>query len=194
MSTFEIGLDAWIIQDGNYPDFKTGTIVPFAVEAVLTRLDAGAENRQYLTPKGHGRYDFAGRITYMHEDVYGLDLGALQTYTSPRAEIDPRGGRSDWEWIEGELLLGVDPFFYAQEYWDLPNMPALIYPWQIEAIDSETTPWQLTTDSHGGVIQSRVEGERSFRRVGATDAWKDDDGNAHYVLHCRATGEPVLRA
>jgi hypothetical protein len=34
-SIWNIGLSAWIIQDGNYPDFAVGTPVEFAVEFYL---------------------------------------------------------------------------------------------------------------------------------------------------------------
>jgi hypothetical protein len=40
MKGWSIGIEAWVIEDGNYPDFQSGTIAEFAVEFYMSEWDA----------------------------------------------------------------------------------------------------------------------------------------------------------
>jgi hypothetical protein len=58
-STWDIGLAAWIIQDGNYPDFEAGQTAEFAVvfwvaEGIPTPVSDRSVSARNLE---HGLYD-----------------------------------------------------------------------------------------------------------------------------------------
>jgi hypothetical protein len=91
-------------------------------------------------------------------------------------------------WIEGEVYLGIDPFFYFEDLHALPGMPALQYEWNIRSIFLETTSWLSVKDETGRTIRTRDEQHESFIEVAETNAWDDDGGNGHYVLECERVG------
>jgi hypothetical protein len=37
----------------------------------------------------------------------------------------------------------------------------------------------------------RHPNRRALEPVAETDAWEDDQGNAHYILHCEQIGDPT---
>jgi hypothetical protein len=61
-------------------------------------------------------------------------------------------------------------------------MPNLLRGWLVRRIFLETTPWKESTDAGGQNVITRANVPRSFVEVPRTDAWKDDGGQAHYVL------------
>ena len=88
------------------------------------------------------------------------------------------------EYAAGELYLGVDPFFWSETHakrWGAPN---LFYDWHVEEVLLETTPWIESLDDQGRKVRRRDEVAQSFAAVARTNAFEDDDGNAHYVLRC----------
>src|SRR5206468_320386 len=86
--------------------------------------------------------------------------------------------------VEGELYLGVDPFTYKESLWSITGMPSLFRTFRIESILLETTPW--IAGYHGATATLIRDNRReSFIEVPRTDAWRDDDKNAHYVLRCK---------
>jgi hypothetical protein len=87
-------------------------------------------------------------------------------------------------WVEAEIYLGIDPFFYFEELDSLPGMPALQYEWRIGGISLETTPWLSRQDDTGRTFMTRDEQRESFREVPATNAWDDDQGHGDYILAC----------
>ena len=48
-----------------------------------------------------------------------------------------------------------------------------------------------TTDENGRTLTKRDEQKESFTEVAETDAWRDDNGHANYILKCvRISGPP----
>jgi hypothetical protein len=64
-------------------------------------------------------------------------------------------------------------------------MPDLFFDWLVTEIRLETTPWKEVNDSAGRVVRTRDETRTSYVEVPATNAWNDDSGHAHYILHCK---------
>ena len=89
--------------------------------------------------------------------------------------------------MEGEIFFGIDPFMYFERLKNLTGMPDMTYDFRVEQILLETTPWLTRTDEEGRTVIERDEQNESFREVPETDAWRDDDGRAHYVLKCVPT-------
>ena len=178
MNTLQIGLDAWIIQDGNYPDFFVNQEVSFALEFHPHSLRPSSDGLRSFTLTDHALYSVHGSIDFIHKETWVIDIGILAYADGaiPEEFCSPR-------WIDGELYLSVDPFFYFESLKNLPGIPALTYRWRIQNIKLETTPW-IKTERHW----TRDSNKTSFRDVSKTDAWNDDEGHAHYLLESECLG------
>jgi hypothetical protein len=111
--------------------------------------------------------------------VWVLDAGFLAYQESQPPRFAKKGA-----WVSGEIYLGIDSFMYFEGLKNIIGMPALTYNFRIGQILLETTPWLTTTDESGRTMMLRDEQNESHRKVAETDAWNDDNGDAHYVLEC----------
>ncbi|HEX4959570.1 MAG TPA: hypothetical protein VF173_01930 [Thermoanaerobaculia bacterium] len=177
--TLSIGLASWIIQDGNYPDFEAGRQYRFALEFFPTTVAPSQNRTRYLEPRDGCDYAFGGQVVIVWPEVAVVDVGLL-IYHEGRVDGLPPVG----EYAAGELYLGVDPFFWSETHCKRWGAPNLFYDWHIEEVLLETTPWVVSLDDQGRKVRRRAEVAQSFAAVGRTNAFEDDDGNAHYVLRC----------
>ena len=92
------------------------------------------------------------------------------------------GGEQGGDFVE--VYLGIDPFFYFERLYTLPEIPPLIYSWRINSIGQQTAPFIETREPSGQKVMIRDEKKLGYKAIGKTDAWKDDGGNAEYVLNC----------
>jgi hypothetical protein len=174
--TWAIHLDSWIIQDGNYDDFSRGQDAAFAVEFYpdeLVVVSAGDRTASHL---GGNRYHIEGEVAFASQGAWVLDCG-LRIYQQEPPPARVVQGMS----VRGEVVLGVDPFFYFEELAKLPGMPPLVYGWHIERIERDMAPWIEVAS--GGF--ERDPSRPGWNDVEATDAWNDDGGLASYLLHAR---------
>jgi hypothetical protein len=183
-----VGLDSWIIQDGNYDDFVQGQHYAFALEfwapnpLVVGHPDMG-EPHHAMTWLRDSTYAVMGRVGFVSEGWWVLDVG-IPIYSDQIAAPGPVGTT-----LCGEIYLGVDHFSYFERLARESDAPALIFDWRIEAIELDTTPRVETKPRYVERDQSR----QSWRSVQQTDAWSDDDGLASYVFTCkRLSDEPRL--
>lgn len=190
-----IGLDGWVLQDGNYPDFVTGERRRFAVEFGYRRdrrlrpsPEPGVPSCSYT---GHGTaYAVTGQLLRATDqpqgDAFVLDFGLLSY--APWMVLDDLQPPVTGDWLSGEIHLGVDPFFYKDELAGLPGMPALTYTWTVEEIQLDLTPSMVVEHGHP-LYPGPDEGPRRVRDV-EREAWRtidrtrmwDDDGS--YRLRC----------
>ena len=175
-----VALNSWIIQDGNYGEFQTGDVTTFAVEfwtqdRALELLGSGlAEPAIYHI--ADATYKICAPIVYVAPDWWVIDIG-IPVYSNNA----PPPGAKPGQWLEGEIQLGVDHFSYFERLSQLPGAPPLIFEWTIESIDMQTAPFIETRPG----LRERDRARRGWKRIAQTDAWRDDDGNAEYLLHCR---------
>lgn len=181
-----VGLSSWIIQDGNYGDFTIGQHAKFALEfnalEVLRPAAEGPRNAEHLSAS---RYRVRARVAFVAEGVWVIDAGSFMAYR----ERPPKGAQLG-AFVEGDVYLGIDPFFYFEGLYKIPGMPPLSYRWVIRDIQLETTPWRDGMLPTGTRIRERDDTKESFVPVSATNAWRDDDGHGHYVLSCVWEGGP----
>jgi hypothetical protein len=181
---WSLGLSAWIIQDGNYGEFRRGQRLELAVEfyfqeePMLSGEAVGARHLDGCT------YELTGRVVLAEQDVWVLDVGILvfQQLQAPRA----------WkvgDVVRGRATLGVDPFFYFERLAEDPAMPALIYTWDLARLQRQTAPLV----EREGVFE-RDETKLAWEETAATDAWADDGGSAEYVLECELLDEQAKRS
>jgi len=179
MTTLHVGMDSWIIQDGNYPDFRAGQEATFALEFVPTLQPTADRVQPRLQHREGGVHSARGRVVFADPAAWVCDFGVL-AYRSDNRPTWANVGTS----VAGEIYLGIDPFDYFERLHQVPGMPALNYRFSIARIWLETTPWVQQTDRDGRQFRHRKDGPPTFREIAATDAWKDDDTLAHYLLEC----------
>jgi hypothetical protein len=183
---YRIGLSAWIIQDGNYGDFRAGKDVSFAVNFLTTTLVPLEPH----TPKVHSvkhltddQYRVVGEIVHEQREWRVIDFG-IHAY-----EITPEyAGPAAEPWVRGEIQLVVDHFSYFERLSKEKDAPPLMYRWHLEQIHILTAP---LLESAPGVLR-RDKSKWGWAPVRQTRAWKDDGGFAEYLLDCRLLErEPV---
>ena len=180
MEKLHVGVDSWIIQDGNYPDFHVGQVVKFALEFHPQMLKPVAAGSFQTTKLTGSTYRICAKVAFTAPDVWVLDFGFMAYQNQPA----PSGLKAG-DWIVAQIYLGIDPFFYFEKLHAIPGIPLLRYELRIRRILLETTPWRIAKDDNGQETFLRDEGSQSFRQVAETNAWEDDDGRAHYVLECQ---------
>jgi hypothetical protein len=175
VTSWWIGLPAWVLQDGNHADFATGERRQFALEWWYDRSQRlrPASGPARCTAREDGSYDVTGRLLRAAaepmSDAFVLDFG-LRAYTQWMV-LDDLQPPSAGAWLSGRIWLGVDPFMYLDDLAGRPGMPPLIHTWTIDEIQVEEQP-----------------GARR-RVVPRTHTWDDVGG---YWLRCTLhSDEPV---
>jgi hypothetical protein len=180
MTVLHIGLNSWIVQDGNYDDFTVGGSYRFALEFYPHDIAPSTAVDDSVAPGLHhtigATYAARGKIVRTAASNWVVDFGVPAFQGA-----EPPGWARPGMLVAGRVYLGIDPFFYFEELKNEPGMPNLFRRWLVQRILLETTPWQTSTDG-GRTVMTRADVPRSFVEVPRTDAWKHDGGHAHYVL------------
>ena len=131
-----VGLNSWIIQDGNYDHFRVGEVRSFALEYYneeeLRTLAKSRATRSLVHLDG-SRYAVTGRLLHLTSEWVAIDVGVpafREIYSFPPP---PRR-------FEGTVWLHVDPFFYFERRAREHGAPPLILDWRIHRIEVETAP------------------------------------------------------
>lgn len=186
-SLTRVGVAAWIILDGNYADFAVGQTAKFALEFYpphgLKLAQDGPPAAQHLKAS---HYQVRAQVSFAGENVWVINAGSFMAFY----EQKPPDYVSVGAWVEGEIYLGIDPFFYFEYLHRMDGMPPLTYSWIVREIARETTPWIEAQDEVGRVHQTRDDSREGFKPTRQTNARRDDGGNAHYVLGCQRIEGP----
>jgi hypothetical protein len=180
----EIHLSRWIIEDGNYEDFYIGDKRRFALEFwASSPLTGTTEKVMRLQQQSAHSYDVSGELVFASGEFWVLDCGVL-TYSERQSEIEV--GCKVGDFVQGNLRLGIDPFFYFETHHKIPNVPALIYEWQVNSIEQDTTPYVLSDDDR---MYVRDESKRSHQSVrGTAKELITPDRGAEFILYCSKLG------
>jgi hypothetical protein len=186
--TFDIGLSAWIIQDGNYEDFEQGQTRSFALEFYPEKpfqiVDPVPQADRVILWREDSIYEAQGTVLLSNPIWSVIDVGVLCFIENPDDYFTAGVG------IVGGIYLGIDPFFYMANLSRITDAPALIYDWRIEDILIETAPLVETKPHYYERDKSKL-GRKSIPR---TDAWRDDDGSGDYILRCTLFDTPPRRS
>ena len=196
-----IGLDSWVLQDGNYTDFATGHRRQFALELSYDRwqrLVPTPDRVASCRPSTGVRYQVTGELVHASGRwpgaAYVLDIGPLAAYATQLVlddlEPPPRG-----TWLTGEIGLHVDPFMYMDELAGQPGMPPLIRTWTVEEVQVSTTP--LVTVEYGdpryaGPDEGPHRVADRTRESWATVERTDTDRDGAYRLRCTLEDAPPV--
>jgi hypothetical protein len=181
-----IGLESWIIQDGNYADFEVGQVRAFALEFYapepLKIISDGRAAEPSLINKTGAHFSIIGKSIHAASDWWVVDFGIL-AYTS----YPPKTQHKTGTLFEGSVYLGIDHFDYFERLSLSENAPALIFDWKVERIQMQTAPFIELSDR----MLIRDPEKIGWRDVSQTNAWEDDKMSAQYILHCtRLTDAP----
>ena len=184
----QVSLSAWVVQDGNYGDFREGRRYAFALEfweeeRLVVRHPAANDQPCSLTPLGGWAYAVKGKVAFVGDRWWVLDVG-LPIYTDRGEAPGPVGTP-----VRGKIGIAIDHFSYFERLSRESGAPALIYDWRIDAIALDGAPW-VEVQSR---MKARDRTRQSWRSVKATDAWKDDDGHASYLMTCTRLPEEPRR-
>jgi hypothetical protein len=182
-----INLASWVIQDGNYDDFRVGAVRRFAVEFWTDDLLASTTPTKSAASLGDGRYEINADVAYVDNGLLMLDIG-LVVYKEVRPDTASPSG-----WVKGVVGLGIDPFFYFETHAKRRDVPPAIYSWCVTGIWRETAPWISGQIPGVGTAMVRDKDQLSWAWLDRTDAWADDNGEAEYLLRCRVLPVPPSR-
>lgn len=186
---FSVGLDSWIIRDGNYDDFEAGKEYAFALEFYSKGVLKSEKNAKVCSHYFGGMNRIQGQVVFVCPECWVIDCGIL-AYT----KAENKDGFKAGDQVEMEAYLGIDPYYYFEELHEVKDMPAMIYRWRVAEILLNTTPWVTKKNKKGDSTRVRNMGESSFRPIDRTNAWDDDDGDAAYILDVeRLPDAPVHR-
>lgn len=174
-----IHLSPWIIADGNYADFSVGDLRGFALEFYATQpLTPARRGRCSAQHLGNGEFAVVARSVYSAHDWWVLDFG-LPAYTSTPPDTEHKPSQL----FEGNISLGVDPFFYFESLSKRPSSPPLIFDWRIDRIELQTAPYI----EREGIL---VRDEKNLRSqdVQRTGEHSGCVGSIEYLLHCTLEG------
>ncbi|VXC29707.1 hypothetical protein [Nocardioides sp. AX2bis] len=193
-----IGLDGWVLQDGNDTDVAPGQRREFAVEFGYARHRRlrPAPDAAGTSCRWTGRdttYEVTGRLLRASSsprasDAFVLDIGPLQAYDTWMV-LDDLQPPAAGAWLTGEVGLHVDHFAYMDHLATLPGMPPLIRTWTIEEVQLDTTPTIRVEYGHPLHVAPEGEGpmwvrdpsRESHETVDRTRTWDHDGG---YRLRC----------
>lgn len=199
-----VGLDGWVLQDGNYTDFAVGQVRQFALEfgyARDRRLQPTTRREQSCEAvNDDGLYrvsaDLVRAARQWREDCFVLDFGLLaykQWMVLDDLEPPAAGLR-----LSGEVHLNVDHFAYMDELSKRDGMPAMIYTWRIDEIRLDTSPSIEVEHGHPlhvgpdeGPVRVSDPDRKRWRNLDATDMWGDDGS---YTLRCTLLESKPVRS
>jgi hypothetical protein len=179
MNKFSIGISSWIIQDGNYGDFAVGETTKFALEFSGNQLAPSQVKERSVQFLETSIYRIRAQVVYVDPKVWVIDFGILVFWESEPPVIAEVGS-----WIEGDIFIGIDPYFYMEYLHKLPNIPMLTYDWKVEGILREDTPWLKSVNERGGVTLIRDVTREAWSEVGRTNAWEENEITSSYILQC----------
>jgi hypothetical protein len=189
-SNWDIGLSAWVIQDGNYPDFEVGQTAEFALEFWLPHRVAVRPTVREVsaTHLGDCLYDTVGEVLAQADEITVLDIGVLvYQHRSSQQPSLPQGPR-----VAVQLRLGVDPFHHFESLSKTGDVLPLVYSWKILSILKQTAPF-IETVAEGRKLRIRDTQRLGYEEILKTDAWHDDGGYAEYLLRCDLLPIPPKR-
>jgi hypothetical protein len=182
---WKIAISSWIVQDGNYGNFEIGQAAEFALEFYSSAYQKSEIQAKSAKCLGEAKYQIIGEVIYLMPEVWVIDFGICAFQ-----ESKPPEGIEVGSFVALEITLGIDPFLYFETLCELSGMPPLIYSWRINSIAMQTAPFVESRLHTGQNVMIRDQKKLGYKNVSKTDAWKDDDGNAEYVLSCTRLNTP----
>jgi hypothetical protein len=170
-----LGLPAWTIQDGTYPDFRSGETAEFAVEFHMPNW---ALTSHPVAPRSQWvegcRYSIVAEVVAILDQAWVIDCGIILAFCRGRLP----DGLARGSWISGETGLGVDRWASFGN----ADLPGLVNRWHVRRILRDTAPWIEVAPRP----LQRDPTRQGWEVIEATNAWDDEPspGSADYLFEC----------
>jgi len=178
MKEWNIGVDSWIIQDGNYGDFNVGQIAQFALEFYPQKVEITSLREKSASLVSDSTYKINGEIILIKDKLWIIDFGVC-AYQEANLPNNAKVG----DYISAEIYLGIDYYIYFESLYKLQGIPPLIYKWNIKKIFEQTAPF-IESELEGRKVLTRDKTKLGYKEIQETNAWEDDNGHANYILQC----------
>jgi hypothetical protein len=167
---WNISLDGWIIEDGNYPNFEAGQAAEFAVEFWIPKGEVPQDSRQEpgVVLASDLLYDATAKCIVQTEQITILDIGIL-VYQSGPVPADTRFAIGDT--FQSKLIIGVDSYFYFEHLRGTDGAMPLVYSWRIESIFRQTAPFL----DIGPRLRGRDPSRLGYEEIQKTNAGVGDE-------------------
>jgi hypothetical protein len=202
-NSWSIGLSYWILADGNYAGFEVSQIRQFALEFYPKDLSHSGSFERVAELLDRCTYRVNGIVEYVDKNMCVLNFGVRaycevdrlpQFWTEVRGSGEIPSTLTAGQALKGTIRLGVDPFFYMEQFCREPNVIPLIYTWHVNAIHGQagSRVWQ---EGEGWVVD---EDKAQWHPLNSTfDRFKQSTGQ--YEFTCTlveevpptADGEPL---
>jgi hypothetical protein len=172
LTVWSIGLSSWVIQDGNYHNFRVEETAEFALHIFITDITIKNSIDQLQAVFLDGcNYKVQAKVVYICEDCWIIDFG-IMAYTEGKPPIGIEIGSI----ITANVSIDIDYYLYTEFLNKNTDIQPLIYTWNIQKIFKKT-------NNH----------KEKFTEIEFIDAWKDDKGMASYLLKCEKCEVPAKR-
>lgn len=177
MSKCNIGVLSGLIQDGNYyNNFESKKVYEFAVNFSVRNIKKSNNEYIFMKHLGNTNYLATGKIVFVKENFWVVDFGILMSSFVMLPEYIHE--ISIGNYITGEIHLDID-FSYSFYSSKFEGLPALIYNWEVDKIVSVIAP------DYDDITFERNKDKWKYIEIPATNAWKDNGGDAYYILECQ---------
>jgi hypothetical protein len=175
--TWLLSLPASSIADGVHPDFAIGERAEFAFEF---RPETTIFWERPVTHCEHvqlGRYLVSGKCLLVRPDFWILDFGLKAYHHGPAPE-----GLAPGEAWTGRISLGVDAFLYRESIHAEKGVPPLAYRFEVMSLWKNAAPFIEVPFPAVGKFRERDRERLRYEPIARTDARKDDEGEAEYLV------------
>lgn len=182
-------MESWIIQDGNYDDFKLGQMATFALQCHMEQISVPSKvlKKRALpvtTELGiEGAYCIEAEVICNHPSsgMWFIDFGVRAYLMAPENK-----GLETVDAVSGVAILTVDPYMYKELRGAEPAIPNLTYDWEIEKIEKVIVPFirQPSSDPLRPYELVPDTSELRLEPVQNTTAFEDNISDS-YILHCK---------
>jgi len=187
-----IGIAAWVIQDGNYPDLAVGQDFECALCFGGVGNLAATDRREVSISQANpdtGSFGVVARILHNDDEICVIDCGLL-AYTRDTGYDAIEHN----EFVAGTIGFSVDPYDY-REFWSKRLGIPMIYRWRIERI-LESRPHRSFAECGNGTVFYNHSNWYSVD-VDSTDSSHEStfgkDYHPSWELYCRLLSpEPRL--
>ena len=178
---WNIHLEPWIIADGNYDHFIRGQTAEFALQFWSKCLRPALSRGRNCQAQGD-QYEVTAKVITSASDVCVIDFG-LQAYRPETAPISSRV----WKHVSGRIGLGIDQYDYFEFLYKRPEIPPLIYSWEIKAITMGSAPYILAKNNKLWIIDESRQQEQDVESTNCPrppDFKYIKEGNSLHATHC----------
>lgn len=166
---WRFGLALWLIED-SLSNIEVGEVQHLALQIHFKDCTKSESTLKQATSTGSSNYQINGEVTNLVERMLVIDFG-LRAFGYIKPISDKLNDIQLGSFLSGNAYLGFNMERYLLKQ---PNMPSLVYTWQVDRIFKETIPLIPGRDKSGKKIATLDTAKTTYEEITKTDTWKDD--------------------